>query len=174
MKCRHVQRVTVQTWNLLKRSAIELHRYFILIKIKSVVRRRLNINQASDLKSLDDWCCLNWELCIRRCLEGAGYMYFHDCCFSFSRRGFHTRSGHHSESTTSVHKIRELKRCITEKDFKDWIRKRIEKRIEEGKVTFFPTINCLHTEVLTTDELAEISTSQLLCKRYRQLEEEVS
>ena len=101
-------------------------------------------------------------------------MYFHDCCFSFSRRGFHSRSGHNIESTTSVHKIRDLKRCINEKDFKDWIRMRIEKRIEEGKITFFPTINCQHTEVLTTDEFSEISTSQLLCKRYRQLEEEVS
>ena len=145
-----------------------------MIQIKSVVRRRLNIHQASDLKSLDDWCSLNWGLCIRRCLEGAGYMYYHDCCFSFSRRGFHQRSGHLAESTTSVHKIRELKRCICEKDFKDWIRARIEKRIEEGKVTFFPTINCLLTEVLTTDEFTEISTSQFLCKRYRQLEEEVA
>ena len=133
----------------------------------------MNINQASDLNSLEDWCSLHWGLCIRRCLEGAGYMYFHDCCFSFSRRGFHNRSGHLSETTTSVHKIRELKRCINEREFKEWIKGKIHKRIEEGKVTFFPTINCLHTEVLTADEYAEISTSQLLCKRNKQLEDEV-
>ena len=100
-------------------------------------------------------------------------MYFHDCCFSFSRRGFHNRSGHLAETTTSVNKIRELKRCINEKEFKEWVKGKIQKRFEEGKITFFPTINCRHTEVLTSEEYSEISTTQLLCKRFRQLEEEV-
>ena len=131
------------------------------------------MTQASDLKSLEDWCSLHWELCIRRCLEGSGYMYFHDCCFSFSRRGFHSRSGHQPETTISVHKIRELKRCINDREFKEWIKGKIQKRIEEGKLTFFPTINCLHTEVLTTEDHEEISTSQQLCKRNKQLEDEV-
>ena len=75
--------------------------------------------------------------------------------------------------TISIHKIRELKRCLDDKEFKEWIKSKIQRRVEQGKVIFFPTINCFHTEVLNENEVKEISTTQLLCKRFRELEEEV-
>ena len=133
----------------------------------------MNFDNASDLKSLDEWCSLNWNMCLRRCIEGSGYMFFHECCFSFSRRGFHKRSGHAEEMTVSIHKMRDLKRCLDERDFIEWIKTKIKKRIEQGKIIFFPTINCLHTEVLNQMELKEMSNSQLLGKRFRELEEQV-
>ena len=95
-----------------------------------------NLTDQRDLALLKNWASFHWDSTIKPCVSAAKSVYFHDCCFCFSRRGFMHRSNHPTESTFSYFKMYDLKACNHSEDFASWI---IEKLSQEQKEDRSPT-----------------------------------
>ena len=137
------------------------------------MRKPFRVEDSRDLTLLSDWAHLYWNSFIRKTLEGSGILYYHECCFSFSRKGFQKRSGHPSEMTVSVHRLPELKRCGKESDLIQWLCDKIKQQYSNGKTPYFPSINSFHSEMPANSQFDNSPERESLGKRYRDLEKEV-
>ena len=137
------------------------------------MRKPFRVEDSRDLTILSDWAHLYWNSFIRKTLEGSGTLYYHECCFSFSRKGFQKRSGHPSEMTVSVHRLPELKRCGRVSDLIEWLSEKIKQQYANGKTPYFPSINSFHNEMPENTFYENTHERESLGKRYRDLEKEV-
>ena len=116
---------------------------------------------------------MHWVSVFNKTIASGGTVYYHDCCISFSRRGFKKKSGHPAEMSVSIQRLPELKKCRDHEDFYLWINEKIKMRPSLGLPAFFPTINCCHSNFKPNNQTDEFKSPSFLVKRYKEMEEEV-
>ena len=133
--------------------------------------RPFDLNSEDDAKELKNWCRLHWMYTLSKGIRSYNAPTYHDCCMSFSRKGFVKKISHPPLQSASVLKIPSLRKTSSPEDLYDWLRERLEIHQRLGKKLYFPSINMSH---FTSDEEIEEDTEpeELLCKRYSELAEE--
>ena len=102
-------------------------------------------NPSHDHK-LKQWCRVHWPATIKKSLDNYNPVVYHDCCFSFSRRGYSRKWDHPELESTSITKIPTLKGLTSEEEFHSWIRNKMQERQKAGKTLVFPSVNSPHLE----------------------------
>ena len=124
---------------------------------------------SSDRDSLElvAWARLHWGSTIKKSIENQNPAVYHDCCFSFSRRGFSRKAGHPRLQSYSIHKLPSLKEVRTAEEFTMWLRSRMKEHQDLGRQPVFPSINCYHIDTVEMDE--EDLETEYLAKRCSEL-----
>lgn len=148
-------------------------RYARVNKCREYTRRLYRPEEKTEEVVLKEWCCVYWEGVLSKAINTGSTVFYHDCCLSFSRKGFTKKSGHPAEMSVSVHRLPELKKCKGHEDFFVWIEEKLSLRRTLGLPLFFPTINCCHTNLKIQRQADELHTPSFLVKRYKEMEDEV-
>jgi len=98
---------------------------------------------------------------------------YHECCFSFSRRGFAKKAGHCEMQSVSVLKMPSLKALQGPDELYKWLLEKIKLHQRLGRRPVFPAINRYHTEVEDESEDTEKQIEHL-GKRCDRLERELA
>ena len=98
------------------------------------------------------WCRVHWDSTFKKSLVSGNSLYYHECCFCFSRRGFLKHSGHPTLQTSSVLKMPSFKEIQSAEDLCQWLVKKMESRMAYGNPDAFPSINKFHTDNEFCDE----------------------
>lgn len=124
-------------------------------------------------QKLRKWCGVHFSATIKKGLDNYNPAIYHDCCFSFSRRGFSKRWDHPALESRSISKIPSLKVVTTEEQFYSWLREQMQERQKTGKTLVFPTINSPHFSVPDSlDDRLRTPDSSFLRKRCLELSHE--
>lgn len=95
---------------------------------------------------LKQWCRIHWSASFKKSLDSYNPLTYHDCCFSFSRRGYSRKYDHPEIYSTSILKVPSLKILKNEVELHQWVRNKMLEHSREGRVPTFPTINTPHLE----------------------------
>ena len=125
-------------------------------------------------KVLREWCKIQWTRTFQKNLANCNAIYYHECCFSFSRRGFKKQAGHPELQTSSVLKIPTFKEIETSEGLFKWLFNRLETAQSRGQKCYFPSINRFHSEDDDSDHNEEDNLEQVnfLRKRIDLLQQE--
>ena len=137
-------------------------------------RSELILSSRNHIARLEDWASLHWETLISKAKTCKTTVYFHECCFCFSRKGYTLKAQHPQEMTVSVQKIPELKSSLSYCDFFDWLFQKLHARHKRGYAVYFPAINAPHTDLpkfSTPDPV--LDERSFLCKRTPQKDNNV-
>lgn len=121
------------------------------------------------------WAKFHYTDTIKKGIENSNIIYYHECCFCFSRRSFCKKAGHPMHFTHSILKVPGLKDVTTASEFYDWLRQKIQEHKDNGRSPLFPGINRYHREhdfTLQTpflDELVDFLTKK--CERLKEEKE---
>lgn len=126
----------------------------------------LDLTRKSDLQELKMWCRIHWHKTVKKGLESCNKVTYHDCCFTFCRRGFLKKAGHPELESASVLRIPSLKYITTADQFYQWIVQKARERFQQGQRMLFPSINRLHVE---EDSDLEVDEHGMLAKRCEEL-----
>mgnify|MGYP000382023965 CR=1 FL=1 len=131
---------------------------------------------VDDMK-LKQWCKVHWQASFRKSLDSYNPLTYHDCCFSFSRRGYSRKYDHPEAYSTSILKMPSLKQLTSEDELHSWIRNKMQEHIKEGRTPVFPTVNTPHIETTLAREdglqcSPKTPDSQFLRKRCFELSQE--
>ena len=110
---------------------------------------------------------------MKKAVQSGTTLVYHDCCISFSRKGFAKKSKHPPEMSVSVHRLPDFKLCKDEEELFEWMIKKIKSRSTVGLPPFFPTVNCYHSTFKLSAQPDEFESPSYLVKRYKEMEEEV-
>jgi len=127
-------------------------------------------SRHSDL--LQQWSRLSWQT-IRKSMDSYNPVVYHECCFSFSRRGFAKKAGHCEMQSVSVLKMPSLKALQGPDELYKWLLEKIKLHQRLGRRPVFPAINRYHTEVEDESEDTEKQIEHL-GKRCDRLERELA
>jgi len=122
------------------------------VNYHSPQQRSASEQKGFDMDSLEDdmklkqWCKVHWQASFRKSLDSYNPLTYHDCCFSFSRRGYSRKYDHPEAYSFSVLKVASLRKLTSEEELHSWIRNKMQEHIKEGRTPVFPTINSPHQE----------------------------
>ena len=106
-----------------------------------------DLDDATHDGRLRQWCRVHWPATIKKSLDNFNPVTYHNCCFSFSRRGYSKKWEHPDLESTSITKIHTLKMVSSEEEFHSWLRNKIQEHAKAGRTLIFPSINIPHLEV---------------------------
>jgi len=95
---------------------------------------------------LREWSKLSWTT-IRKSIDSYNPVIYHECCFSFSRRGFAKKAGHCDMQSASVLKMPSLKALQGHEELYKWLLDRIKLHHRLGRRPVFPALNRFHTDI---------------------------
>ena len=98
---------------------------------------------CSDLR---EWCKFQWSRTFQNNHHNSNSIYYHECCFSFSRRGFKRQAGYPELQTASVLKIPTFRDINSSEGLFKWLMSRLESSHLRGYKCEFPSINKYHTD----------------------------
>ena len=148
-------------------------RYSLVTKCRDFTRRLYREDEKTEELILKEWCYIHWTGVLSKAIRAGSTVFYHDCCLSFSRKGFTKKSGHPPEMSVSLNRLPELKKCKDHQDFFLWIKEKLSLRQALGPPAFFPTINCCHTNLKIPKQTDEVQAPSFLIKRYKEMEDEV-
>lgn len=129
----------------------------------------IDLNSDEHRKSLQQWCALHWNRTIKRSISSFNSLTYHDCCASFSKRGFTGRAHHPAHESCTVMKIPSFKALKNSEDFFNWMLLRLQSHKRLGRQPLFPAINRAHPDVAHT-ALSELEReNELLAKRVEEI-----
>ena len=103
---------------------------------------------------LREWSRLSWTT-IRKSIDSYNPVIYHECCFSFSRRGFAKKAGHCEIQSASVLKMPSLKAIQGHEDLFKWLLDRMKLYQRLGRKPVFPAINRYHADLEDESEDTE-------------------
>lgn len=103
---------------------------------------------------LREWSRLSWTT-IRKSIDSYNPVVYHECCFSFSRRGFAKKAGHCEIQSASVLKMPALKAIQGPDELYKWLLDRIKLHQRVGRKPVFPAINRYHADMEDESEDTE-------------------
>lgn len=106
--------------------------------------RVFDLDDPSHDAKLRLWCRVHWSATIKKSMDSYNSLTFHDCCFSFSRRGYTKRWDHPILESFPISKIPTLKLVSSEEELHSWLRNRMQERAKAGKTMVFPSVNTRH------------------------------
>lgn len=135
-------------------------------------------------RRLLEWCQVQWTATVKKSIESSNSLFYHDCCGSFSRRGFSRVAGHPWLATCSVLRLPGFKEVDSPDKLYHWMVKNLCDRAQSGKATYFPALNRYHlrdedmgsnkddeeVEVLRKRADEMLASLQDNCRRIRALE----
>jgi hypothetical protein len=134
--------------------------------------KKFNPASEDDEQDLKNWCWFHWESLFRKGIQSFNAPTYHDCCLSFSKKGYVKKNTHPPLQSASVLKIPGLKKATSPEELHIWLRERIEEHQRLGRKPVFPTINSPHLEEDSEEREDECSQSaELLKKRCQNLVE---
>lgn len=80
-------------------------------------------------------------------------MSYHDCCNSFSKRGFAKSAGHPPLQSAYILKIPTLRTVSSPEELCNWLKNRMKEHRSEGRIPVFPTMNRHHTDMVEEKEI---------------------
>lgn len=119
---------------------------------RNLARRPFDLTNKQDDQELKTWCSLYWQDTFYRAIKNRNAPTYHDCCFSFSRRGFVKKISHPKLTSASLLQIPSLRSLESPADLHRWLRERLYLHYQLGKKTYFPTINIAHTDIEEEEE----------------------
>lgn len=128
-----------------------------------------NYKNSKQRKELLHWCRDNWDSTFKKSLDQSNTIFYHDCCTSFSRRGFCKIAGHPPLQTSSVMRIPSFKTVTSADNLNRWLLGVFSLNAKRGQRSYFPSINRYHIE---EDILAKESSEEddsMLKKRVQEL-----
>lgn len=131
---------------------------------KGEKEREMDIGKNDDMQELKQWCVFHWHKTLKKSIENYNPIIYHDCCFSFSRRGFFKTAGHPSLESASVLKIPTLRHISSADEFHRWVLEKAKARLQQGRRSIFPEINKRHREEESEDDEDEVSRLLKRCK----------
>lgn len=126
----------------------------------------VDLASDSDLSELLEWCRLHWTITIRRSIDTANPVCYHECCNAFSKRGFAKHCRHPRSDTISILKINGFKEMTNASDFFNWMIKKLQLRQKLGQKMLFPRVNVCHTEQADSQDMED----EILGKRLADLQ----
>ena len=64
--------------------------------------RTLDLTKKTDIQELKMWCRVHWHKTVKKGLQSFKKVTYHDCCFTFCRRGSSKKAGHPELESASV------------------------------------------------------------------------
>ena len=110
----------------------------------SSMRKQFSLASREDAQELKNWCRFHWADTLSKAMRNCNSPIYHDCCLSFSKKGFAKKSGHPELQSASVLKIPSLRSASSPEDMYEWVRERMLIHHRLGKTPVFPTINTVH------------------------------
>ena len=105
-----------------------------------------NHKSSHHRKELLCWCQANWDSTFKKSLQSSNPLFYHDCCSSFSRRGFAKLAGHPPLQSSSVLRIPTFKNVKSADQLYQWLINMFVINSNRGQRSYFPTINRYHVE----------------------------
>ena len=133
--------------------------------------KSFNFADDDDIKELKNWCRLHWLYTLSKGISSFNAPTYHDCCLSFSRKGFVKKISHPAIQSASVLKIPSLRNVTSPEEFYEWLRDRLVLHQKLGKKLYFPSINMAHFNTEDEGEDQE-DTGEMLNKRVEELSQE--
>lgn len=128
-------------------------------------RTEIDLNSDEHKKALQNWCTLHWSKTIKKSISSFNSLTYHDCCGSFSKRGFTGRNHHPPHDSCTVMKIPSFKAIKNPEEFYQWMLLRLQSHKRMGRRPLFPAINRNHPDV-TRSALNQLEQeNELLAKR---------
>jgi hypothetical protein len=115
--------------------------------------------------SLREWCLLQWETTFSKAFKSANSLYYHDCCCSFSKRGFMKQAGHPPMQTSTVMKIPAFKDVVDGETLYKWLLSVMSANTSSGRRVYFPALNRFHFDEDNSDR--DISDEEAVTLRKR-------
>ena len=112
---------------------------------------RFNHRSSHHRRDLLHWCRQNWDSTFRRSLSQSNSVYYHDCCTSFSRRGFVKVAGHPQLESSSVQRIPSFKTVTDGDKLYHWMLGIFAQNAARGQPSYFPAVNRFHLQLETQD-----------------------
>ena len=131
--------------------------------------RLINIDDKKDQEDLREWCEYHWNQTVKKSMDTFNTLIYHDCCLSFSRRGFSGRSKHPDDESCTIMKIPTFKIIKCAEDFYNWIENRIRVRRPLQREPMFPAINRHHCDSKEQKLMAISQENSYLAKRCEDL-----
>ena len=140
----------------------------------SSLPKPFDLASDDDAQELKTWCRLHWLHTLSKGILNSNAPTYHDCCISFSRKGYVKRLSHPPLQSASVLKIPSLRKTNSPEEFYDWLRERLVVHHRLGKKLFFPSINVAHFMPDEEEECVDQSHEQerYLSKRNERESEE--
>lgn len=141
----------------------------LLLQPMPTHRTEIDLNSDDHKKSLQQWCSLHWNKTIKRSITSFNSLTYHDCCASFSKRGFTGRGHHPAHESCTVMKIPSFKALKNGDDFYNWMLLRLHSHKRLGRQTLFPAINRTHPDVAQAALTDLERENELLAKRVEEI-----
>lgn len=145
------------------REAEEQPRYWDCDQVREEVRAICDLDDPTDRTILKNWCAKHWDSVMKKAIDSQDPLYFHDCCFSFSKRGFTDRHSHPNDSTFSILRMYDMKQCRSPEDLQLWVAEKLETRAKRGLPTFFPCLNSPHMSSSEMQDYRPMKKDQKKC-----------
>ena len=146
-----------------RREAEEQPQYDHCDQVREEVRAICDLDDPTDRAILKNWCNKHWDSLIKRAIDSQDPLYFHECCFSFSKRGFTDRHSHPNDSTFSILRMYDIKQCRSPEDLQLWIAEKLETRAKRALPTFFPCLNSPHMSSTEMQDYRPTKKEQTKC-----------
>ena len=100
---------STETLDLLSFSTPPSHKVGHSHQTTCSVMKVFDLDDPEDDTRLKQWCRVHWSATIKKSMDSYNSVTYHDCCFSFSRRGYTRRWDHPELESTPISKIPTLK-----------------------------------------------------------------
>ena len=128
-----------------------------------------NPKDCKQKERLQLWCHEVWLPTFVRSLQSGNAMFFHSCCYGFSRRAFCRLAGHPELQTCRLSKMPSFRDVSSAMDLYHWLLGLLTEDTKRGLTVYFPAINRVHYEAGDHDEFERADDLESLRKRVEQL-----
>ena len=130
-----------------------------------------NPKSPADKDKLLRWCEEQWQPTFLKALQSSNALYFHECCFSFSRRGYSKLAGHPPLQSSPINKIPSFKEVINSTDLYNWLLAKLSDNHRRKQKVYFPAINRLHLDLDDEEKDPDGEEAVMLRKRLEHVDE---